>query len=179
MINNVFTETFNFLTNSLNNISKEKSTSPDKKPSDALKRLIDTVQFIYNKRTVFDTDLKSIRAELVSMKSEASKLRNQISSNNSLIFTTESLIDSLIIEVDNEIIKRETIKKEKERIARETNEKKEKTNVNKIKIFKSAFSGIVEKEMNDFLEKNDIDIINIIQNVEKDVVCITLFYKTK
>jgi hypothetical protein len=50
-------------------------------------------------------------------------------------------------------------------------------NAIKVKIFKSAFSDVVEKEMNDFLNNNNVEITNTLQNVEKDVVCITLFYK--
>ena len=177
MINSVFTDTFNFLVSSLNTINQDHGKGKNEKPSDALKRLIDTVQFIYNKKTAFSADLNSIRAELVSMKSEASKLKNQISSKYSVIFMIESLLDTLIIEVDNEIAKRQraTEADAKIRAAQKNNTKN--PNAVKVKIFKSAFPDVVEKEMNDFLNNNNVEITNTLQNVEKDVVCITLFYK--
>jgi len=171
MINSVFTDTFNFLVSSLNNINQESGKGKNEKHSDALKRLIDTVQFIYSKGAVFNTNLDAVREELIQMRKEAQKLKNQIAqaTRNSLVFTIESLIDSLIQEVDIEIEKR----KKKE----DQNKQAKNPNAIKVKIFKSAFSDVVEKEMNDFLNNNNIQITNTLQNIEKDVVCITLFYK--
>lgn len=172
MINNVFTDTFNFLVSSLNNMNQESKKGKNEKPSDALKRLIDTVQFIYTKRTVFNTNLDAIREELVQMKSEAVKLKNQISKStkNSLIFTIESLIDSLIIEVDNEIEKR---KKSESAVQSDKSKKSIK-----VKVFKSAFAETVEKEMNNFLTITpDIEIVNTLQSVENNTVCVSIFYK--
>lgn len=186
MINSVFTDTFNFLVSSLNSMNQNASKSKTQHSSDALKRLLDTVQFIYTKKTTFDTNLNAVREELIQMKKEAQKLKNQIANatKNSLVFTIESLIDSLIVEVDAEIEKREKQAKEKADLF-EKLKKEQKNNSHsfakpktvKVKIFKSAFSEVVEKEMNDFLTKNDVEITNTLQNVENDVVCITLFYK--
>jgi hypothetical protein len=36
---------------------------------------------------------------------------------------------------------------------------------------------VIEKEMNDFLNNNNVEITDKLQSVEKDVICITLFYK--
>lgn len=181
MINSVFTDTFNFLVSSLNTMNQDNGKGKNEKPSDALKRLIDTVQFIYHKKTTFNFDLKAVREELVQMKTEAQKLKNQIAkiSRNSLILTVESLIDSLIVEVDVEIEKRQRAAEaeEKFKASQKNNKKNPITNAVKVKIFKSAFSAVVEKEMNDFLNENNVEITNTLQNVEKDVVCITLFYK--
>jgi hypothetical protein len=195
MINSVFTDTFNFLVSSLNSLNQDSVKGKSEKPNDALKRLIDTVHFIYTKKIVFNTDLESVKQELIQMQREASRLKTEFSrwTNNSLIFTIESLIHSLILEVNNEIEKREKRKKEavseaktresaKAKADAEEREKlrpKEPKNPNavKVKIFKSAFSDVVEKEMNDFLNNNNVEITNTLQNVEKDVVCITLFYK--
>ena len=181
IINSVFTDTFNFLVSSLNTMNQDNGKGKNEKPSDALKRLIDTVQFIYHKKTTFNFDLKAVREELVQMKTEAQKLKNQIAkiSRNSLILTVESLIDSLIVEVDVEIEKRQRAAEadEKFKASQKNNKKNPITNAVKVKIFKSAFSAVVEKEMNDFLNENNVEITNTLQNVEKDVVCITLFYK--
>lgn len=186
MINPIFTDAFNFLTSSLNSLNSENSKSKNSKPSDSLKRLLDTVQFIYNKKTVFNTNLDSVKQELIQMKREAASLKNEFSkwTNTSLVFTIESLIDSLIVEVDVEIEKRKNQAKEKADLLEKL--KKEQKNNSpsfikpktvKVKIFKSAFSEVVEKEMNEFLTKNDVEITNTLQNIENDVVCITLFYK--
>ena len=77
MINSVFTDTFNFLFSSLNSLNQNSSQSKNTRPSDALKRLLDTVQFIYTKKTTFNTDLKAVREESVQMKTEAQKLKNR------------------------------------------------------------------------------------------------------
>ena len=181
MINSVFTDTFNFLVSSLNTMYQDDRKGKNEKPSDALKRLIDTVQFIYTRKRTFNVDLKAVREELIQMKTEAQKLKNQIPhiSRNSLALTVESLIDSLIVEVDVEIEKRQRAveAEEKFKASQKNNKKNPITNTVKVKIFKSAFSDVVEKEMNDFLKENNIEITNTLQNVEKDVVCITLFYK--
>jgi hypothetical protein len=158
MINSVFTDTFNFLINSLNSLNQDSVKGKSEKPNDVLKRLIDTVQFIYTKKIVFNTDLESVKQELIQMQREASRLKIEFSrwTNNSLIFTIESLIHSLILEVNNEIEKREKRKKEavseakaKESAkAKEDAEEREKLrskepknpNAVKVKIFKSAFS---------------------------------------
>jgi hypothetical protein len=178
MINSVFTDTFNFLVSSLNSLNQNSSQSKNTRPSDALKRLLDTVHFIYTKKTTFNTDLKAVREELVQMKSEALKLKNQISNatKNSLVFTVESLIDGLIVEVDAEIEKRQRVA-ESEAKFKASQKNTKNPNAVKVKIFKSAFSDVVEKEMNEFLNNNNVEITNTLQNVEKDVVCITLFYK--
>jgi hypothetical protein len=195
MINSVFTDTFNFLINSLNSLNQDSVKGKSEKPNDVLKRLIDTVQFIYTKKIVFNTDLESVKQELIQMQREASRLKTEFSrwTNNSLIFTIESLIHSLILEVNNEIEKREKRKKEavseakaKESAkAKEDAEEREKLrskepknpNAVKVKIFKSAFANVIEKEMNDFLNNNNVEITDKLQSVEKDVICITLFYK--
>ena len=199
MINSVFTDTFNFLVSSLNTMNQDNGKGKNEKPSDALKRLIDTVQFIYTRKTTFNFDLKAVREELVQMKTEAQKLKNQIAkiSRNSLVLTVESLIDSLIVEVDVEIEKRQRAAEAEEKFkalylntpsdgkkmweyldaSQKNNKKNPIANAVKVKIFKSAFSAVVEKEMNDFLNENNVEITNTLQNVEKDVVCITLFYK--
>lgn len=179
MINSVFTDTFNFLVSSLNSLNQNSSQSKTTRPSDALKRLLDTVQFIYTKKTTFNTDLKSVREELIQMKTEAQKLKNQISNatKNSLVFTVESLIDGLIVEVDAEIEKRQRVTEAEAKFKASQKNNTKNPNSVKVKIFKSAFSDVVEKEMNDFLNNNNVEITNTLQNVEKDVVCITLFYK--
>ena len=179
MINSVFTDTFNFLVSSLNSLNQNSSQSKTTRPSDALKRLLDTVQFIYTKKTTFNTDLKAVREELVQMKSEALKLKNQISNatKNSLVFTVESLIDGLIVEVDAEIEKRQRVAEAEAKFKASQKNNTKNPNAVKVKIFKSAFSDVVEKEMNEFLNNNNVEITNTLQNVEKDVVCITLFYK--
>ena len=199
MINSVFTDTFNFLVSSLNTMNQDNGKGKNEKPSDALTRLIDTVQFIYTRKTTFNFDLKAVREELVQMKTEAQKLKNQIAkiSRNSLVLTVESLIDSLIVEVDVEIEKRQRAAEAYEKFkalhlntpsdgkkmweyldaSQKNNKKNPIANAVKVKIFKSAFSTVVEKEMNDFLNENNVEITNTLQNVEKDVVCITLFYK--
>lgn len=179
MINSVFTDTFNFLVSSLNSLNQNSSQSKTTRPSDALKRLLDTVQFIYTKKTTFNTDLKAVREELSQMKKEAQKLKNQISNatKNSLVFTVESLIDGLIVEVDAEIEKRQRVAEAEAKFKASQKNNTKNPNSVKVKIFKSAFSDVVEKEMNDFLNNNNVEITNTLQNVEKDVVCITLFYK--
>jgi hypothetical protein len=179
MINSVFTDTFNFLVSSLNSLNQNSSQSKNTRPSDALKRLIDTVQFIHNKKTTFNTDLKAVREELVQMKSEALKLKNQISNatKNSLVFTVESLIDGLIVEVDAEIEKRERAAEAEAKFKASQKNNTKNPNAVKVKIFKSAFSDVIEKEMNDFLNNNNVEITDKLQSVEKDVICITLFYK--
>jgi len=169
MINSVFTDRFNFLVSSLNNISRESGKGKNEKPSDALKRLLDDVHFIYNKKAHFSVHLYEARDELIQMKTEAKKLKNEISNKNSLLFIIEYLIESLIQEVDIEIKKRSNNE--------DFNKKAKNPNAIKVKIFKSAFSDVVEKEMNDFLNNNNVQITNTLQNIEKDVVCITLFFK--
>jgi maleate cis-trans isomerase len=148
-------------------MNQDKRKLKNERPNDALNRLIDTVQFLYTRKA----DLQAVREELIQMKKEAQKLKNQIpfATRNSLVFTIESLIDSLIQEVEIEI---ETRKKKEEQ-----NKQVKNPNAVKIKIFKSAFSDVVEKEMNDFLNNNNIEIINTLQNLDKEIVCITLFYK--
>lgn len=165
MINSTFKDTFNFLVSSLNNLSK--LTKDHRAKSEALNRMLDSVQFIYDKQSAFT--LESLRDELVQLKAEASKLKNQIPNafKNSLVLMVHSLIDSLIIEIDSEI------ENKKKQTPPPSNNKSLK-----VKVFKSAFSLDVEKEMNSFLERNpNIQIVNTLQNVEGGVVCITIFYK--
>jgi hypothetical protein len=175
MINNTFKDTFNFLASALNNLSIFAKSN--KNNSEALRRMLDTIQFIYDKQSAFS--LANMRDELVQLRSEADKLNNQLSNpgKNSLLVVVKSLIDSLIIEIDSEIDKRkkqEENKKKQEEYTTKTQNRKEV----KVKIFKSAFSFEIEKEMNSFLEKNpDIEITNTLQSIENGVVCITLFYK--
>jgi hypothetical protein len=183
MINTIFKDTFDFLSNSLNYLGQEKSAKDwAAKTPDAYKRLIDTIAFINSKKSVYNTDLKAIKSELVQMKLEAKKLVQQIpnASRFSLIFTIGNLIDSLIMEVDLEIKKREDIEAAKEIKNKYEKEKKAAESLNKperVKVFKSAFSEDVEASMNKFLEENDIEITRTLQNIENSVVCITIFYK--
>lgn len=181
MINTIFTDTFNFLVNSLNSLNQDDSKSKNKQnSSDALKRLIDTVQFIHSKRTTFNTDLEAVKQELMQMKKEATRLKTEFSrwTTNSLVFTIESLIDSLILEVEVEIEKRKTkIKEEQDKQSKKQTTGNTNSNQLKVKVFKSAFSDVIENEMNFFLSRNDVEIVNTLQTVEKEVVCITLFYK--
>lgn len=166
MINSTFTDTFNFLVNSLNNLSK--LTKDQKAKSEALNRMLDSVQFIYDKQKAFT--LESLREELVQLKTEATKLKNQVpnSFKNSLVFVAQSLIDSLIMEIDSEIEKKKN---------QATPPPSNNQNI-KVKVFKSAFAHEVEKEMNLFLGKNPkIQIVNTLQNIDGGVVCITIFYK--
>ena len=159
MINSVFTDTFNFLVSSLNSLNQNSSQSKNTRPSDALKRLIDTVQFIHTKKTTFNTDLNAVREELIQMKNEAQKLKNQIANatKNSLVFTVESLIDGLIVEVDAEIEKRERAAEAEAKFKASQKNNTKNPNAVKVKIFKSAFANVIEKEMNDFLNNNNVE----------------------
>jgi hypothetical protein len=177
MINNTFKDTFNFLASSLNNLVQ--FTKNNKNGSESLRRMLDTIQFIHDKQTAFS--LKDLRDELVQLRGEADKLGNQLPNigKNSLMLVVKSLIDGLIIEIDTELEKRQKIDAELEkRQKQEQSAKKTMQKSVKVRIFKSSFADEVEKEMNSFLEKNpNIEIINTLQNVENNVVCITLFYK--
>jgi len=165
MFNNTFKDNFNFLTSSINNLSQFCVSQKDS--YEILKRMTDTLQFVYNKQSEFS--LENLKSELIQLKIEANKLGGKMENGEKspMLFIVKSLIDSLIMEIENEIAARVI-----------TRQKESQTEVIKVKIFKSSFSDAIEKEINIFLDKNpNINIVNTLQNIDNNMICITIFYK--
>lgn len=169
MINNKFTDTFNFLARYLNDLNK--FTKNKKESSEYIDKIMDSFKSIYNRQSIIT--LENLRSELFNIKIEVNKMAHHTLSDPikiSLIFAVKSLTDSLIMEVDSMIDSRK--KQTTQPSSKPTN------NGMKVKVFKSSFAQEIEKEMNAFLEKNpNIEIVNTLQNVDNGVICTTILYK--
>jgi hypothetical protein len=191
MVNKGFTNTFNFFVdtiNSLQEVSNRRTYNTKSFETDSLKRIEDSIAFIHKKSPTFDSDLKSLRNELVEIRKDATKLTTFFATNPAS-FRSVSLVDNLILDLDLELTNRARLEADKkdrnfifniDGVGKSTTDKDPKTpKSEKVKIFQSAFAKTVEDQMNDFLSKNNISIIRTMQNTDGGNICITIFYREK
>lgn len=184
MVNKGFTNTFNFFVDTINSLQEASNRTHNTKrfetdytksfETDSLKRIEDSIAFIHKKSPNFDSDLKSLRDELVEIRKDALKL-TAFFATNPASFRSVSLIDNLILDLDLELKSR--AHKSTTTQAKDSDPKTPKSE--KVKIFQSAFAKTVEDQMNEFLSKNNISIIRTMQNTDGGNICITIFYREK
>ena len=203
---NVFVNTLNVINAHKNSRGSNINYEPDslKRISDTINFILNRQDIFELDLEAVKNELVQIKKEIANLQKEKKTTQSPIVLNFFIYFaylfsTLEGLVDGLISEVDSEIEKRKEIAKKEEEIKKKRDEelnrikkelsdkkttaydrfygKKDKVKKQKIKVFKSAFAEEIEREMNDFLGKNDIEVINILQNIDKEVVVLTIIYK--
>ncbi len=175
MVNNEFSTVFDFFVDTLNTIQINNKLAKGVK-IDSYGRIVDAIAFIYEKRAYFDENLTELKQELQAIEKDVDTVRDLIDFPSTRRAT--SLIRNLNYILNVEILDREA---RSQQITQEIEENDQDLIGNgsseRVAIFKSAIKDEVERQMNEFLSANNVDIINILQSSSDESTCITLLYR--
>lgn len=169
MVNHEFNTVFDFFVDTLNTIQINNKLVGGVK-IDSLGRVADSLAFIYERRTYFDENLTELKQELQAIERDVDAVSDTIDFPSTR--RAVALIKNLNYILNIEILNRENNQEEVD-----NQEDDNSGSPERVAIFKSAIKDEVERQMNEFLSANSVDIINILQSSSDESTCITLLYR--